>query len=132
MSADVQLESLVGLHTLDALDFDSEPINTWSDHFKDASIMRFRLDGIAYTAVEDPDDGYRSAMDRLYVSDAPMKNTFPPVRVMCSMKANDRNQHNDTLQFLNAATGAVIAEVGTDNTGDYYPWFVAYFNPEAL
>lgn len=128
----VDLDVLVGLHKLDAVDEASEKVKRyeWSDE-EDCNTISFRLDGVVYTAVEDPSDGYRSSMDKLFVDSREMNNVFPSVQVMAKRKAND-GRTNDTLEFIDSVTGKVVLEVGTDNSDDYYPWFVSCFTPENM
>lgn len=129
---EVEFDSLLGERVLDAVDTSTERVKTWGDHFEDANVMRFRLDGKVYTAVENPDDGYRSSMDRLYAADEPISNVFPPCKVLVRKKPDDRYGRNDTLEMIDVATGKVVIEVGTDNSDDYYPSFVANFMPENM
>jgi hypothetical protein len=133
VSDNISLDTLVGEHTLDAVDTFSESIKQYGSRFEDCSIIRFRLDGKVYTATEDPDDGYRSSLGTLFVSaDEPMTNVFPEIRVTARKKANDGSYVNDTLELIDIVTGKVVVEVGTDNTDDYYPWFVGAFFPENM
>lgn len=133
MTDQIDLDSLVGEHTLDAVDTFSESIKQYGSHYEDCEIIRFRLDGTVYTAIEDPSDGYRSSLDKLFVSpDEPMRNIFPPVRVIGRKKENDRWGVNDVLQLVDQMTGLIVLEVGTDNTDDYYPSFVGSFSPENM
>lgn len=129
----VDLDSLIGEHVLDAVDTFVEKVNTYGDYFEDASVIRFRLDGVVYTAIEDPSDGYRSSMEKLFASpDAEVKNVFPPIRVLARKKANETYQVNDTLELIDLSTAKVVMEVGTDNTDDYYPSFVSAFFPQNM
>ena len=91
-------------------------------------------DGVVYTAVEDPSDGYRSSMEKLFVSpNDDVRNVFPPCRVLARKKPDDRwGGKNDTLELIDIATGKVVMEVGTDNSDDYYPSFVSAFWPENM
>lgn len=130
--SDVDLDALVGLHELDAVDMDSAEVKTWSDEFQNAEVIRFRLDGITYMAVEDPEDGYRSSMKKLFVSGEQMKNIFPACKVMGIKKPRGSYHENDTLQLIDCVTGKVVLEVGTDNRDDYYPMWVASFSPENM
>jgi hypothetical protein len=133
MTDQIDLDTLVGEHVLDAVDMFSESIKQYGTHYEDCSIIRFRLDGTVYTAIEDPSDGYRSCMDRLFASpNEPVANVFPPIKVIGKKKGNDRWDINDVLQLTDAVTGLVVLEVGTDNTDDYYPSFVGYFRPENM
>jgi hypothetical protein len=130
---EVTLDSLIGEHTLDAVDTFVERVKQYGDAFEDANAIRFRLDGIAYTATEDPSDGYRSYLGTLFASDAAeVRNVFPPVRVLARKKADEPHQVNDTLELIDVVTGKVVLEVGTDNTDDYYPSFVSAFWPENM
>lgn len=123
----MELKDLVGEHILDGVDFSNEKVKTWRDEFEDCQVCRFRLDGTVYSAVEDPDDGYRSSMNELTVDEAAdIKNQFPACRVL------GRHRTNDVLELIDVATGKVVLEVGTDNTDDYYPSYVASFHPEAM
>lgn len=129
----VTLQDLVGGHTLSGVDRDTEEIKTWGDQFEIAQCIRFVLGGKTYVAVEDPNDGYRSTMREIRLSEKPCLKTFPPVKVVGQMKGGgDYGQTNNTLQLIHAKTKAVILEVGTDNSDDYYPWYVATFNEENL
>jgi hypothetical protein len=131
---EVTLDSLVGEHVLDAVDTFTESVKqTYGDYFENCEFIRFRLDGKVYTAIEDPSDGYRSSLGSLIVSpDGEMRNVFPPCRVVGKMKENDAYSINETLQLIDAVTGEIVLEVGTDNTDDYYPSFVGSFWPECM
>jgi hypothetical protein len=133
----MELNDLIGEHVLDAVDFVSENIKAeYGEYFEDCSIIRFRLDGIIYEAIEDPNDGYRSSMREIRAYVGPMVNKFPPISVIARMKPNGSeyggSQENETLQLIDKSTGRVILEAGTDNTDDYYPYFVSYFDPKGM
>lgn len=117
----MELKHLVGLALLDAVDFYSD-----SNEYQ---VCRFRLDGLVYVAKEDVDDGYRSMMSELFISkDSDMKNVFPERLVYCEMEAGD----NDILNIYDTETKQVILSVGTSNFDDWYPCFVAHFDPTAM
>jgi hypothetical protein len=129
----MNLIDLVGEHMLDAVDFSVEQIKGWGDEFEPCQVMRFRLDGVCYTAVEDPDDGYRSSMKELIVDpDAEMKNTFAPIKVIGRHRTKGEYGEDDVMEFIDAITGKIIIEVGTADIDDYYPGFVAFFDPLAM
>lgn len=131
-AVEVTLDSLCGEHVLDAVDYTNEKIKKWGDELEDASGIRFRLDGVVYTAVEDPSDGYRSSMNNLFVDRDTMTNVFPPIRVLAMKKPDGKYDSNDTLQLVDVVTGKIVLEVGTDNSDDYYPSFVGAFWPEHM
>lgn len=135
MSEDITLESLVGEHVLDAVDTSTESVKReYGDYYEDCEIIRFRLDGIVYTAIEDPSDGYRSCLERLFVSaDAPVSNVFPPIRVLARKKEREEyGGEPDVLELIDLVTGKTVMAVGTDNSDDYYPSFVGSFWPENM
>lgn len=131
-----ELKDLVGLHTLDAVDFETVavPAYTGADYTEDSSTCRFRLNGEVWAAVEDPGDGYRSNMRELaHVKNAAMSNVFPPVQVFGRYRTTNRyGEQDDVLELLDVKTGNVVLEVGTSNVDDYYPSFVASFHPEHM
>ena len=128
----VDLLDLLGEHTLDGVDLYVEAIRDYGGELQDAEAIRFRLDGVAYTAIEDPSDGYRSSLGQLFIGGA-VNNSFPPVRVLAMKKPNNKHGgENDTLLFVDLVTGKIVLEVGTDNTDDYYTSFVSSFSPENM
>lgn len=136
----MELQDLVGNHTLDAVDFSSEQVKTWGGEFEDCEVIRFRLDGKVYAATADPGDGYRSSMrDIALLGDVHMQNVFAPQAIVGRYQTErpayegaDYNYQTDVLELVDPTTGRVVLEVGTDNTGDYYPSFVSSFHPEAM
>ena len=127
------LKDLVGERNLDAVDFFDEQVKGWLGNFENCQVVRFRLDGVAYTAMEDPDDGYRSRMSGLAVSSGEMKNVFHPVRVIARHRTKGSFGYlDDVLELVDAKTGGVVLEVGTVSTDGYYPCFVASFHPEEM
>jgi len=85
----------------------------------------FILNDLVYTAVEDPEDGYRSSMKKIIVSNAStvtVSNKFEPVEVFASMGGG-------VLELTDIQNGETILRVGTDYEDDYYPVFVAEFMP---
>lgn len=128
----VAFDSLLGEHVLTGVDMSVERVKQWGEHFKDANVCTFRLDGVIYTAIEDPDDGYRSSMDKFFVGGA-ITNEFAPVKVIGTVRTKgEYSQVDDVLVFTDAVTGKTVLEVGTENTDDYYPSFVASFHPENM
>ena len=135
----MELEELVGEHWLDAVDFSNEQVESWGERFEDCQVVRFRLDGVCYTALEDPDDGYRSRMKDLFIGEeVVMTNVFPPLRVVARYRTDwrfgceDFDHHSDILELIDTITGEIVLEVGTEDVADYYPAFVACFHPEVM
>lgn len=129
----MELENLTGKKKLDGVDFSNKSIKSWGDTFEACEVCRFRLDGIVYSAVEDPEDGYRSAMQELVVNENDhMTNTFDPIEVLCRYVERREYGTSDILELVDTITGKIVLSVGTDNTDDYYPFYVASFHPEAM
>jgi len=129
----VELESLVGKHTLTAVGSGTESIKCWGDGFEDCESLTFTLDGVTYSAVEDPDDGYRSSMRYLKVTDSRAEYAITPHEVIATMRGKDEyGSENEVLDFVDAITGKVVLSVGTADIDDYYPGFVAEWVPQNL
>ena len=130
---EIKLEKLIGKHVLTGVDlYNKEIKNMYDNDFEDAECISFVLDGITYTAIEDPNDAYRSSLDKIGISKHKIKNLFPPVRVLVRVRPDDVTEEFDALEFLNIANGKIILTVGTGNTGDYYPYFISEFIPENM
>ena len=130
----VELSDLVGEHTLTCVDeFTDKVKETWGDGFEDCEACNFTLDGVTYSAIEDPSDGYRSSMRELKVSHAIGKNVFPAQTVVGHMMADSEyGEKHDVLVLTDVVTGKVVLKVGTESTDDYYPSFVNTFTPENM
>lgn len=126
----MELNELVGMHQLTGVDLDNASIKTWGDNFENCQVINFVLDGQTYTATEDPEDGYRSCMREIVASDHEVKNKFS-CEVLGKMR-EDKYEKNDVLELIDAITGKVVLSVGTGNTDDYYPYWVAEFTPENM
>lgn len=106
----------------------------------------FILDGVTYAAVEDPDDGYRSRLEDLYVCDGiempkrKLTNTFPPQAMIVRHRSRpdgprsmwDSDQEDDVLAFYDETTRNLVLEIGTTNIADYYPGCVLCYYPENM
>lgn len=133
----MELKDLAGEHILTGVDFSEEDVQTWYDEeeYENCSVCRFELDGSVYCAIEDPSDGYRSSMRELQVC-GEIANRIPPHKVFCRYLDQQTDELGseecDILQIIDYQTGKVVLEVGTDNIDDYYPGYVARFNPAHL
>lgn len=130
----MELKDLAGKKILDAVDFSNEKVKTWGDGFEDSEVCRFRLDGVIYSAIEDPSDGYRSSMRDLNIEHGFMKNAFEPIEVLCIYREKDKEYGgiDDILILIDIGTGEKVLEVGTTDTDNYYPCYVASFHPENM
>jgi hypothetical protein len=126
----VKLEDLVGKRMLSGVDFvNASEIFGNEDEYKDARAVSFTLNWITYTAIEDPIDGYRSAMQDICISSIGLKNTFSPCEVLCTLRPGD---DTNVLDMIDTGTCRIVLSVGTDYSDNYYPCFIAEFSPENL
>ena len=130
----MELTDLVGYHRLSGVDMLNESIkSTWGVRYDDCQVINFILDGITYSAIEDPNDGYRSSMDEIRMDSGIVSNTFPEQEVLCMHVTKGKySGEDDILEFRNVNTGAVIMRIGTENVDDWYPGFVCDWNPEEM
>ena len=123
----IELESLAGEHLLTAVDQGDLAVNMYGAD-ENCDTLSFTLDGKTYTAVEDPGDGYRSAMSHLFVSNRVLSNQFPPVRVL----ARYHGKTDDILELIDLGNAKTILMVGTHDVADYYPGFCNLWEPEKM
>ena len=130
----MELKDLVGKHKLSGVDMLYESIKgTWGDNYDDCQVIRFILDGVTYSAIEDPEDGYRSSMDEIRIDNGLVSNTFPEQEVICSHFIKGvYSEEDDILEFLSANTGKLILRVGTADVDDWYPSFICEWVPENM
>jgi hypothetical protein len=130
----VELKDLIGLHTLSAVETGYMQDNggdNWRG-MEQCNYISFILDGKTYTAIEDPEDGYRSGMDRLVVSRGKLKNIVPDTKVFAVLARERYSTMDSLLVFYTVDNGEIVMEVGTDGSDVYYPSFVGNFHPENL
>ena len=106
-------------------------------HVEDAQAISINLDGNIYTAIEDPNDGYRSCLSMIVVNDrtARIDASIPGVKLKAIKGDNSTewsSSNNDTVVFKDSISNMTVIEIGTNNTDDYYPSFVHYYRPENM
>lgn len=112
LDKNITLEDLVGRHYLSGVDFDGNDII-------------FVLDDIAFVAREDPQDGYRSSIDKLDIYTNVVKNRFEGVEVVAKLSG-------DLLSLIDCDNEKEVLRVGTDDYDSYYPCFRNEWIPENL
>jgi hypothetical protein len=129
----MELKDFVGLHKLSGVDTSSESVKEeWGDSFQDCQVINFILDWKTYAAIEDPQDGYRSSMREIKLSKVVVKNKFPATKVMGIMRGKTNYNEHDIIDFYDVKTGKIVLSIGTEDVDDYYPMFVAFFDPTAM
>ena len=129
----MELKDLKGKHMLSGVDFGEYVTKDIAVVDEISNVIHFRLDGITYSAFEDPNDGYRSCMKELSVSHTDIKNTFHQVEVLGIHKTKDSfGCGSDIIEFIDTETAKPVLRVGTSAVKDFYPSYVAWFCPENM
>lgn len=129
----MELKDLCGQHVLQGVDYNiTYTRETWDGSAEDVTGVLFRLDGVSYLAIEDPDDGWRSRCEELVVVETIPRHTIPDAQVVCSMMEDSLLERNDVLVVRDSQTGEIVLEVGTMNWDDWYPYCHFEYRPENL
>lgn len=124
---EIKLESLVGLHQFPGWDEDQTELFSLGWGYG-SNCLRFTLDGQTYCAIEDPDDSYRSSLDKVILVETPCKNSVANLAVLGRMVEGE-----EILELVRCDNiSKVVLRVGTDNSDSYYPWFEATIIKENL
>jgi len=111
----------------------------------DEASHEFKVDDIIFRVLEDPDDGYRSHLGVIEYGEQSNAIFFrspvakiriesfervptpekPGLEIDCEFMAGSG------YRFIDVEDGHVWLEFGTDNTDDYYPYFVFKHSPKA-
>ena len=104
----------------------------------DTGSHEFKLDGIIFKVLEDPDDGYRSHLGVIEYGKQSEGIFFsqPISQVRIELYAGETGEGiygtREGYRLVDVTDGHVWLEFGTDNTDDYYPMFVfRHFPKEA-
>lgn len=117
----MEFQDFIGYHILSGVDYEGG--------IDGANAIRFRIDGVIYIAMEDREDGYRSCMGSLEVSDLPMNNTFRGIPVIGVVT---KTINEDILSFVSVKTGKEVLAIGTDYGDSWYPCYVSSWTPENM
>lgn len=91
-----------------------------------------RLDSDVVEIREDEDDGYRSAMDDMYLVDTKELNPKPIFfrRALAEVQVLDLDERDESGWRLVDRDGHVWLEAGTDYCDSYYPCFFIRYTPK--
>lgn len=119
----MEFKDLIGTHKLSGVDYGHTPENS--------NTVDFVLDGDIYSAIEDPEDGYRSSMKDIAKGRiSEVKNTFPPISIL--IRERDIDRDGEVLDFVDIKNGKTVLSIGTNETDFWYPYFVGEFFPENM
>jgi hypothetical protein len=125
-----ELKDLVGKHMLEC----AARTDIRHPFDSDGEGIAWAMDGKIYIAFQDVDDGYRSSCAPLLVGDGNAYSLWSPEYIMRQVVGRhvtkgEYDEGSDILELVDVKTGHVWLRVGTENIGDYYPWFVAQWFP---
>lgn len=131
----MELKSLAGAGILEMV-----PMKATHPFDPDADGVCFTLNNVTYLAFEDPSDGYRSSLGQLLTVDGPAYSIGGDTNIVyikeavdCSyVEQTEGHDGADILEMRSKETGQIVFRIGTDNSDDYYPWFVNEWHPENL
>lgn len=95
----------------------------------DAECIDFVLDGKTYRAIEDPEDGYRSCLKGIEISNKRIPNNIPDTEVVA---VYDTSGSSEMLRFYETKYGREILSIGTRYDEEWYPVCVFKYAPENL
>ena len=101
----------------------------------DDASHEFNVDGIVFKVLEDPSDGYRSCLGVIEYGEESrsifFRRPLGKVKIETYEGRNSDYSSNDVgYQLVDVEDGHVWLEFGTDNTDDYYPYFVFRHTPK--
>lgn len=129
--------SLIGKRELSGVQFvDGKLI---SRKYKYCQAVLFILDDVVYAAIENPDDGYRSYLEKILVIDdeiviSQITNRFTPQKVQVTYIEELGYSGQRVLYFdsVNNAKRLEVLIIGTMWDDNYYPYCVMNFYPENM
>ena len=128
------LQELIGLHTLTGVDYGQREVTKYGDVTETVNALYLEIDGFTLAFVEDPSDGYRSTLDEILEipsSEYCFTTRFQPTQVLCAWDKGNYGDDN-VVVFIDTTTGKAVVRAGTSNAHDYYPCYMAEYNPESL
>ena len=114
----------------------------------DSADNTFKVDGIVFKVLEDPNDGYRSMLGTIDYTDEStsifFRSPIASVRIETYDSGTDSNDPdhpdnrnedddiygiNEGYAFVDVDDGHIWLQFGTDNYDDYYPMFIFRHTP---
>jgi hypothetical protein len=115
----MKIKDLVGVYKFSG--FDRTSINN-------AEIVTITLNDNNYSFIENPEDGYRSLLNKILVNEFTVKNKFEYQKILCVTE-----EFNDELLIgYDLNTSKIVFKIGTDYADNLYPMFVSKFYPENM
>ncbi len=98
----------------------------------------FKVDGVVFKVLEDPDDGYRSYLKTVDYTNEHNSIFFKSPLALVKIETYDDqdedngyiNQANQGYRLVDVVDGHVWLRFGTHNYDDYYPMFIFSHRPK--
>lgn len=105
-------------------------LDAFDSYYKDGiNGAFFRINKKTFLITEDPNDGYRSSLDKILNTPHSFENVFQPVSVY--LRKGEYGER-EIIRMINVENDLVVFEFGTNSSDDWYPYFVCDFNPESI
>ena len=91
------------------------------------------LDGMAWEAIEDHDDGYRSSLGVIKCARNHRElifQIFPFAQVRLVKIESREREYFDGYHLVDVVDGHLWLKIGTDHSDSYYTWFVFQYDPK--
>lgn len=114
---------------MNKIDLDTLIGPTWDFYGVDNNF--FKIDGLVLEAMEDPDDGYRSALAEVRV--AKDTDKYKPTfftQPIAQVKIREIENPERYGWELVDSSGHAWLRIGTDTSEDYYPCFLFSYEPK--
>lgn len=92
---------------------------------------RFKLGRVVFEAIEDPEDGYRSCLDKVAICTDDKEIIFNEVPLTQVVLKHYSASAFDGYILVDAI-GHVWLKIGTDSSDGYYPFFVFEYKPSSF
>jgi hypothetical protein len=93
----------------------------------------FKVDGVVFKVLEDPDDGYRSYMGAINYSEDHSSIFFRSPIARVRVEEYDLTHSHESCngyRLVDVEDDHIWLEFGTDNYDDYYPMFIFRHSPK--
>lgn len=108
-------------------------------HGADTGDSTFKIDGIVFKVLEDPDDGYRSYLGTIDYTNKHSSLFFYESIARVKIETYDNKadynglgQKNHGYKLVDVYDGHIWLQFGTQNYDDYYPMFIFRHFPKKL
>lgn len=125
--------ALTGVHALNGIAVRPNMATGWNG--ERINLCLLMIDGTIYAAVEDPSDGYRSALEGLFytgLTEMDFDSVVDTGVLISYVPDNRYTERFDGFEFRDLQNGKLVLRIGTNYCDYYYPCCIMQWNPENL